>query len=354
MPDINEYVKYIKKIWQNRWLTNHGKFVNLLEEKLAGYLSVNNLVCVANGTLALQLALMSYDFERDAEIITTPFSFIATTNVIINEKLKPVFADIDPETYNIDPKEVEKKITRRTKAILATHVFGNPCELKKLKQIADKHGLKLIYDAAHAFGVEYKSRPILSFGDISILSFHATKVYHTIEGGAVIAKNSGLFKKIKLLRDFGIESEEKFVLSGVNAKMNEFQAAMGLCNLEEINQWIKKRKNIYNRYSDGLTGEKIKFQKLISSRHNYGYMPVCFDSKQTRDRICHKLIQAGVKPRKYFYPLITDCNHVKYFAKKSEFKNAASVADTILCLPIYPDLEIKIVNKIISIIKANI
>jgi len=353
LPELEKYVSYLKRIWSTRWLTNDGEFVQLLERKLEEYLKIENLVLVSNGTLALQLALKVLDLK--GEVITTPFTFIATTNVIVWEGLKPVFVDIDPETYNIDPNDVERKITENTSAILAVHVYGNPCYVEELQEIADKHNLKLIYDAAHAFAVEYKNQPITNYGDISTLSFHATKVFHTIEGGAIIPKDEKLVEKIKLLRNHGIKSEEEVVLAGTNAKMNEFQAIMGLCNLEEIDEKIKLRKKIYEHYKEKLSQfGKIKFQKLIASKYNYIYMPVLFENQEQRDQVYSELITNGIKPRKYFYPLTVHSNYFKNggddLVKKYNLEIASDIADRILCLPLYPELEISAVDKIINII----
>jgi dTDP-4-amino-4,6-dideoxygalactose transaminase len=354
LPEIERYLEYLKKIWSSRWLTNNGEFVQLLEKRLEEYLGVKNLVLVSNGTVALQLALRVLKVK--GEVITTPFTFAATTNVILWEGLTPVFADIDPETFNIDPKDVERKITEKTSAILAVHVYGNPCYVEELQEIAERHNLKLIYDAAHAFGVEYKNRSVLNWGDISTLSFHATKVFHTIEGGALVVKDEGLLEELKLLRNHGIKSEEEVVLPGINAKMNEFQAAMGLCNLEDIDERIQRRKRIYEHYKEGLSDIKgIKFQRIIASKYNYIYMPVCFENIRKRDEIYFELIKNGVKPRKYFFPLTVNFNYFKRkgvnLVGKYGLKEALKIADTVLCLPLYADLEIPIVDRIISIIR---
>ena len=309
LPDLEEYIEYLKKIWASRWLTNNGEFVQLLERRLEEYLKVKNLGLVANGTLALQLALKALDIK--GEVVTTPFTFAATTNVILWEGLTPVFADIDPETFNINPKDVEKKITDKTTAILAVHVYGNPCYVEELQEIADKYDLKLIYDAAHAFGVEYKNRSVLNYGDISTLSFHATKVFNTIEGGAIIIKDEELFEKLKLLINHGIKSEEEVVLPGINAKMNEFQAAMGVCNLENIDEKIQLRKKIYEHYIEELADTTVKFQKIIASNYNYIYMPLCFEDIKKRNEIYSDLIKNGIMPRKYFYPLTVDFDYLK-------------------------------------------
>ena len=354
LPDLEKYVRYLEKIWSSRWLTNDGKLVQLLGEKLEEYLKVKNLVLVANGTLALQLALKAYKLK--GEVITTPFTFPATTNVIVWEGLTPVFADINSETFNIDPNDVEKKITEKTSAILAVHVYGNPCYVDELQEIADKYNLKLIYDAAHAFGVEYNNQSVLNYGDISILSFHATKLFHTIEGGAIIVKDEELFAKLKLLRNFGIKSEEEVVLPGINAKMTEFQAAMGLCNLEDIDEKIQLRKMIYEQYIEKLDDAKnIKLQKIIASKYNYAYMPVCFENVEKRDEIYIELIKNGVESRKYFYPLTVNFDYFKNegmnLAEKHDLPVAFDIANRVLCLPLYPDLEMTAVNNIVSTIR---
>lgn len=356
LPPLEEYIEYLKKIWSSRWLTNNGEFVRLLERRLEEYLKVKNLGLVANGTLALQLALKALEIK--GEVITTPFTFPATTNVILWEGLTPVFADIDHETFNIDPEDVEKKITDKTSAILAVHVYGNSCYVDELQEIADRYNLKLIYDAAHAFGVEYNNQSVLNYGDISILSFHATKLFHTIEGGAIIVKDEKLFDKLKLLRNFGIKLEEEVVLPGINAKMNEFQAVMGLCNLEDIDEKIRFREKIYEHYKEKLTNTSVKFQKIIASKYNYSYMPVCFENIEKRDEIYLELVKNGIKPRKYFYPLTVYFDYFKdksiNLVEKYGLNVAFDVANRVLCLPLYPDLEIVDVDKIISIIKKTV
>lgn len=353
LPELEKYVEFLRKIWSTRWLTNDGEFVQLLGNKLEEYLKVKNLLLVSNGTLALQLALKALEVE--GEVITTPFTFPATTNVILWERLTPVFADIDYETFNIDPEDVEKKITEKTSAILAVHVFGNPCYVEKLQKIAEKYNLKLIYDAAHAFGVEYQNESVLNYGDISTLSFHATKVFHSVEGGALVVKNKDLIERLKLLRNHGIKSEEQVVLPGTNAKMNEFQAAMGLCCLERIDERIRFRKEIYERYKDGLADGTVKFQKIIASKYNYSYMPICFEHASERDRVYLELIKKGIKPRKYFYPLAVNFDYFKgegsNLVEKCNLKYATDVANTVLCLPIYPDLQVAVVDNIVGIIK---
>lgn len=360
LPDINKYIKYLEKIWSNGWITNNGEFVRLLERKLEEYLNVKNLLLVSSGTIAIQLALKCLDIKGD--VITTPFTFSATTNAIIWEGLGPIFVDIDNETYNVDPRDIEKKITDKTTAILAVHVYGNPCYIEDIQEIADKYNLKIIYDAAHTFGVEYKNESILNCGDISTLSFHATKVFSTVEGGAIVVKDKELFEKLKLLRNFGIKSEEEVVLPGINAKMDEFRAAMGLCNLENIDKKIRLRKIIYDYYKkylgNGKYNDNIRFQKIIASKYNYSYMPVCFDIIEERDKIYLELKKNDINPRKYFYPLTTNFNYFKKdgidLVKKYNLKNAFDIANRVLCLPIYPDLDLGEVEKIVNIINNKI
>lgn len=354
LPSLESYVKYLREIWASKWLTNDGQFVRKLETRLQDYLRVRNLVLLSNGTLALQLALRVCELK--GEVITTPFTFAATTNVIIWEGLTPVFADIDPETFNINPIDVERKITDKTCSILAVHVYGNPCYVDELQKIADKYNLKIIYDAAHAFGIEYNNHSILDHGDLSTLSFHATKVFNTIEGGAIKARDKKLIEKLKLLRNHGIKSEEQVVIPGTNAKMNEFQAVMGLCNLEHIDEKIQRRKKIYEYYKKKLS-KNVRFQKIIASKYNYSYMPVCFADLEKRDVVYSELIKNGIRPRKYFFPLTTDFDYFKKdgvdLVKTYNLKEALDVSNKILCLPLYPDLEMDAVNKVIEIVKKS-
>jgi dTDP-4-amino-4,6-dideoxygalactose transaminase len=352
LPPLENYVQYLNKIWNSRWLTNNGEFAQLFERKLEEYLQIKRILPVANGTFALQVALKALDLK--GEVITTPFTFAATTNAILWEGLTPVFADIDPETFNIDPADVERKITNKTSAILAVHTYGNPCYVDELQKIAETYGLKLIYDAAHAFGVQYNDKSVLDYGDICTLSFHATKVFHTIEGGAIVAKKDEHFDKIKLLINHGIKSEEKVAVVGTNAKMNEFQAAMGLCNLEYINERIKLREKIYTKYKSGFSDSNVQFQKIVSSRYNYSYMPVCFENISKRDEIYLKLINYGIKSRKYFYPLTVNSDYFnnENLVEKYGLNFAYDVSNRILCLPLYTDLEETVVDNIIDIIKG--
>lgn len=354
LPSLSRYNSYLKKIWKTAWLTNNGALLQELESKLLHYLRIPHISMLSNGTLALQFALRALHAPQDSEIITTPFTFVATTNVILYEGLTPVFADIDPETFTISPSEVEKKITKKTKAILAVHVYGNPCDVTALSRIAKKYGIGLIYDAAHAFGVEYDGKSVLAYGDMSTLSFHATKVFNTIEGGAVVTTKKATIEYINLLRNFGILSEEKSILAGVNAKMNEFQAAMGLCNLQNIERSIRRRKRIYDAYVAALSKDKrFGFQKLVASKYNYAYMPVIFPTQKIRDAAYSALSKIGIKPRKYFYPLVTDFEFIRKNLKKTEvFKHASEIAGRVLCLPLYSTLATKDVQKTIRVITA--
>ena len=361
LPDLEKYVQYLKKIWQTRWITNHGEYEQLLEKKLKDYLQLKELILVSNGTMALHLALRSLDLR--GEVITTPFTFVATTNAILWERLTPVFADINPETFNIDPEDVKKKITKKTSAILAVHIYGNPCNIEQLQSIATENNLRLIFDGSHAFGVKYKNQAIFNYGDVSTLSFHATKVFTTIEGGALVTKNNRLSEKLRLMSDNGIESSEKIVCLGTNAKMNEFQAAMGLCNLEHVKQDINCRRLLYNRYVAklGKLGE-VKFQKLAAAtKYNYAYMPVLLKNKETRDKVYNELANRQIRARKYFYPLTVCSGHFgvkKNLVRKYNLLTSLAVAERVLCLPLYPELPHGEVDRIAEIVtqvlsKAN-
>ncbi len=354
IPEIEDYIKYLKEIWKNEWLTNDGEFLRLFEIKLKEHLKLRNVIVVSNGTLAIHMALKALNIKGD--VITTPFTFSATTNALIWEGLNPVFADIDSETFNIYPSDVEKKITDETSAILAVHVYGNPCYVEELQEISIENDIKLIYDSAHSFGVEYKKKSVLNYGDISTLSFHATKVFNTVEGGAITAQDEKILEKLKLLRNHGIKSEEEVLLPGTNAKMNEFQAAMGLCNIKIIENKLKQRKDLYEYYKENLADfDNIKFQKLIASKYNYSYMPVCFENIKVRDKIYSELIKDNIYSRKYFYPLTVNYDYFKQrgqnLVQKYDLKVASDISDRVLCLPLYPDLGENVVDKITNRIK---
>lgn len=354
LPPLKQYSAYIKKIWKSAWLTNNGTFHQKLEESLAKYLKVDNISLVTNGTLAIQLALKVLGVK--GEVITTPFTFAATTTSLIWENCTPIFADIDPETYNIDPKSIEKEITDKTTAILAVHVYGNPCDVVAIEKIAKKHNLIVIYDAAHAFGVEYEGKSILNYGDASTLSFHATKVFNTIEGGAIVMRKVRNKKIADLLKNFGIVNEERVILAGINAKMNEFQAAMGLCNLPTIETKIKLRQKIYEKYNKLLSANKINFQKIVASKYNYSYMPVLVENMEIRDMIYDRMFQKGYKLRKYFYPLTCDMDLItrENLTKVNDCPIAKDISNRVLCLPLYSTLNLSEVEKIADLIKKFI
>lgn len=351
LPPINQYLKYLKKIWANNWVTNKGEFTLKLEKELENYLKVKNILVLSNGTIAMQLAFKA--LELKGEVITTPFTFPATTNALIWEGLTPVFADVDPNTFNINPKDIEKKITKKTSAILAVHVFGNPCDVESIEKIAKKHNLKVIYDSAHAFGVEYKDKSVLEWGDINTLSFHAAKTFHTIEGGAVVVKDKDIFKKIDLLRNHGIETYDVVSVAGLNAKMNELQAAMGLCLLPGYDDECKKRGTIYNVYVAAFSNNpKVKLQKVKSTKFTYPYFPICFSSEKVRDHIFEVLFKNGIRARRYFYP---PCNEFPFIEKKQkDLPYSTKISHSILCLPLYASLASKDVKRIIDLINKEL
>ena len=302
LPDINRFKAYVDDIFESGWVTNDGKYVKRLRRNLEEYLGVKNLLLVSNGTLALQIAYKL--LELKGEVITTPFSFVATTSSLVWEGLKPVFVDIDKDTFCIDYRKIEEKITEKTAAIVPVHVFGNGCEVEEIEKIAQKYNLRIIYDAAHAFGINYRGESILKYGDISILSFHATKVFHTIEGGALIIKDDRLFEKAQRMINFGITGPESIEGLGINAKMNEFQAVMGLSILDEIDRILETRKVIYEYYVNAFKKIKgITLQKLNPNcNNNYGYFPVLFKDEAALLAAKERLEARNIFPRRYFYP----------------------------------------------------
>ncbi|UCZ56534.1 DegT/DnrJ/EryC1/StrS family aminotransferase [Desulfurispirillum indicum] len=345
LPDKEKYKGYIDTIYESGWLTNNGPLVKQLEQRLQEYLGVKHLILVSNGTLALQVAYKALDLQ--GEVITTPFSFVATTSSLAWEGLTPIFADIDPNTLNMNPANIEPLITSRTSAILPVHVFGNPCEVEAIQQIAQRHNLKVIYDAAHAFGVQYKGESILNYGDISTLSFHATKLFHTIEGGALITNDDKVAARVRKLINFGIIGPDQIDGVGINAKMNEFQAAMGLCVLDEIQEIMTLRKHVWQRYRDTLQSE-VQFQELnANGTQNYSYFPVVFKTEQQLLEVQGKLNQANIYPRRYFYPSL---DNLDYLEAKQTCNVSRDIASRILCLPIFPALEQQQQNIIITII----
>lgn len=346
LPSKEKYQSYVDRIFQSGWLTNNGSFLQELEQRLADYLGVKNIVLVANGSFALQLAYKA--LELKGEVITTPFSFAATTSTLAWEGLTPIFADIDPKTFNIDPAQIESQITPNTSAIVPVHVFGNPCDVETIEAIADNHKLKVIYDAAHAFGSEYKDQSVLNFGDVSTLSFHSTKLFHTIEGGAVITNDDELARKIRLMINFGISSPTDIDSVGTNAKMNEFEAAMGLCVLDEIDTIRQRREDIWQVYTNELSNIVELQQWNEYGKNNFAYAPVLFESEEQLLKIEAKLKENDILPRRYFYPSL---DTLSYLDSKQICDNSRDVASRILCLPIYPALEKENIKRILNIIK---
>ena len=349
IPPLSEYQKYLKKIWKNNWITNHGPMVTLLEKKLKTYLGVKHLFFVANGTIALQIAIKALGLKK--EVITTPFSYVATTSSIVWENCVPVFADIDPLTLCIDPEQVKKSITRDTEAILATHVYGNPCDIEELKLIADRNNLKIIYDAAHCFGVRYKSKSILTYGDISTISFHATKLFHTGEGGAVITDSDELAHKISYLRNFGHKGQEEFWGLGINGKNSELHAAIGLCVLPKIKNFIGLRKKASLYYDMYLENSGLVFQKIRNGTfYNYSYYPVLFRSKEQLIAVRDALNKQDIFPRRYFYPSLNNLNYVN----RKQCPVTDDISQRVLCLPLYAGLSEKDIRLIMKILLNNI
>lgn len=332
LPPLPEYSRYLKGIWKRTWLTNNGPLVNELEIKLKEYLGVPNCLFVGNGTIALQMAIKALDLN--GEIITTPFSYVATTSSIVWERCKPVFADIHPYTLNIDPEGIESKIGPRTEAILATHCFGNPCDIERIQQIAEKYSLKVIYDAAHCFGSKYRGKSVFNYGDISTTSFHATKLFHTIEGGAVFTNSAALNDSLGFLRNFGHNGPELFQGIGINGKNSEVHAAMGLVNLEYISQIRKKRKEQSLYYQQILTDSSIRFIQLEEEEgFNYAYFPVIFPSEKMTLEVKRVLEINQIFPRRYFYPSLSKLSYVQGDTPISD-----DISSRILCLPVYHDL----------------
>ncbi|BDX07676.1 DegT/DnrJ/EryC1/StrS family aminotransferase [Planctobacterium marinum] len=334
LPNKAKYIDYVNRIYDTGWLTNNGVLLRELEKRLQDHLGVKHLILVANGSLALHLAYKA--LELQGEVITTPFSFAATTCTLTWEGLKPVFADIDPNTFNLEPNNIEALITEQTSAIVPVHVFGNPCDVELIRDVALKHNLKVIYDAAHAFGTQYKGQSVLNYGDISVVSFHATKLFHTIEGGAIITDDNELAEKIRLMINFGIAGPDSVELQGTNAKMNEFEAAMGLCVLDEISAINQQRAEIWETYLRELP-DGLSFQQWNkNSLNNHAYAPVLFGSEADVLRTSAQLKERCILPRRYFYPSLDNLN---YLGSNQVCEISRDVASRILCLPIYPGLS---------------
>lgn len=353
LPPFDEYINEIKNIWETNWLTNDGPKSIVFLEQIKKYLSVSNAQLYTNGHLALEIAIAALNLK--GEVITTPFTFVSTTHAILNNGLTPVFCDIEPDTYTIDVSKIEELITDKTSAILPVHVYGNVCNIEEIKKIADRYNLKVIYDAAHAFGVNYKDKGIGVYGDISMFSLHATKVFHSIEGGILSYNDTSLTFNLISLRNFGINGFNEISLSSINAKMNEFQASMGICNLRHINEYIDKRKQCVEVYRERLSNIEgiILCKPNVHATENYAYMPVQFVQKEfgySRDEVCEILNKNEIFPRKYFYPLISNMPLFKQFDTKNNLIVANKVAENIVTLPLYADLTTDEVNYICDII----
>lgn len=353
LPKYEDYCNKIKELWDSNWITNNGKFHNELENNIKDYLNANNVTLFTNGHLALENAIKVLDLN--GEVITTPFTFISTTHAISRNNLTPVFCDINYDDYTMDVSKIEELITDKTSAIIPVHVYGNVCNVEEIERIAKKHNLKVIYDAAHAFGVRYKDKSVASYGDISMFSFHATKVFNTIEGGALAYQNNDYKLKLNYLKNFGITDEEHIDYIGGNAKMNEFQAAMGICNLKYLDENIKKRKKIYEKYIELLKdvkGIKLNYiNKNVTS--NYAYFPIVIldEYKLSRDELFELLKKNDIYSRKYFYPISNELEIYKNC--KGNTPVAKDISKRVLTLPIYPDLELEIVEKICDIINKG-
>lgn len=345
LPHKEVYQVYLDGIWQRNWLTNHGPLVNELELKLKEYLQLDHLLFLSNGTIALQIAIKALPLK--GEVITTPFSYVATTSSLVWEGCQPVFVDIDPQTLNIDPGKIEAAITEHTTGILATHVYGNPCDIEAIEKIASKYHLKVIYDAAHCFGTIYKGRSVFEYGDISTTSFHATKLFHTIEGGAVITKNPDLLKTMAYLRNFGHEGPYDFTLAGINGKNSEFHAAMGLCNLEHIDEILNQRRQLVLHYNDKLQNLRIQRPTINpEAGWNYAYYPVIFESETLLLKMMNELEKNYIYTRRYFYPSL---NKARYIDHSKELEHSESIAARVLCLPLYHALTFEEVDMIARI-----
>ena len=355
LPEIEEYIEEIKSIWETHWLTNMGEKHQLLQNQLQEFLQVENIELLVNGHMALELTLQAMDLK--GKVITTPFTFASTTHAIVRNGLKPVFCDIREDDFTIDVDKLESLITDDTCAIMPVHVYGNMCDVERIQEIADKYHLRVIYDAAHTFGEKYKGIGVGAYGDASCFSFHATKVFNTIEGGAVCYKDKFLGEKLYNLKNFGIRGQEIVESVGANAKMNEFQAAMGICNLRHINEQIEKRERIVKRYQERLDNVKglTIWKKQEDVQSNYAYFPILVQEEYglNRDELYDVLVSYNIFPRKYFYPLTNtfDCFANKYDVSQTPI--AFKISKEVLTLPLYADLDIEVVDRICEIIIQN-
>lgn len=352
LPPRKEFDKFVDSIWQRNWLTNNGPLVNNLELKLKENLGVPHLLFLNNGTIALQIAIKA--LKLNGEIITTPFSYVATTSSIVWEGCSPVFVDIDSDTLNIDPSKIEDAITKKTSAIIATHVYGHPCDVNAIDIIAKRHNLKVIYDAAHAFGTMYKGKSIFAYGDVSTASFHATKLYHTIEGGAVMTNDPDLLKKMSFMRNFGHDGYEAFNGVGINGKNSEFHAAMGLANLNYIEDILLCRKKLSEYYDKALNGVKRQtIQVIPDTVYNHAYYPLILPSEEVVAKVIEELNRNLIFPRRYFYPSL---DNLPYLEKRDDLLVSNDISKRILCLPLYHSLtteEIDFIARLILRVQNN-
>lgn len=357
LPDLKEFEKLLEDIWQRKWLTNNGHYHKELERALSEYLGVPYLSLFTNGTLPLITALQAMGVK--GEVITTPYSFVATTHSLWWNGIKPVFVDVEEKTGNLDPEKVEAAITPRTTAIMPVHVYGTPCDTQRIQEIADKHGLKVIYDAAHAFGVWQDGVSILEAGDMSTLSFHATKVYNTVEGGGLVCHDAETKKQIDYLKNFGFAGEIEVIAPGINSKMDEIRSAYGLLNLKQVDVAIARRKSIAQKYKDAFKAVAgLRYLEDIEGvKHNYSYFPIFIDEKEyglSRDGLFTKLKENNILGRRYFYPLISEFVTYKGLesAKKENLPVAHKLADSVICLPMYADLTDDDVNRVIEVVRG--
>ena len=356
LPNLEEFNKLLKEIWDSKWITNNGSFHQQLEKELAAYLKVPYISLFTNGTLPLITALQA--LRITGEVITTPYSFVATTHSLWWNGIKPVFVDVDPSNCGIDPNKIEAAITPKTTAIMPVHCYGKPCDTKAIQEIADKYGLKVIYDAAHAFGVEVDGESILNAGDISTLSFHATKVYNTIEGGAMVMKDEQTKKRIDYLKNFGFANETTVVAPGINSKMDEVRAAYGLLNLKQVDAAIAARRKVAQAYREALKDVEgiTYFDDMPGVRHNYSYFPIFIDAEKfgkTRDELYFEMKEANVLGRRYFYPLISEFSTYRGLpsATRDNLPEAYKLADTVLCLPMHHDLSSEDIERVLKFFK---
>ena len=355
LPDFNDFTELLKDVWESKWITNNGQFHRRFEQALCEYLKVPYISVFTNGTLPLITALQALHIS--GEVITTPYSFVATTHSIWWNGIKPVFVDIDPENCGLDPDKIEAAITPKTTAIMPVHCYGKPCDTKRIQESADKYGLKVIYDAAHAFGVEVNGKSILEEGDMSTLSFHATKVFNTIEGGALVMHDEATKKRIDYLKNFGFSGETEVVAPGINSKMDEVRSAYGLLNLKQVDNAISHRQWVANQYRDALrTIKGIRFfEDMVGVKHNYSYFPIFVDAEEygmTRDELYFKMKDHNVLGRRYFYPLISQFSTYRGLpsANVENLPNATKIADQVICLPMHHELTKDDIQRVLNLI----